>query len=73
MRKFQSEKIWGDATKYNEKPKWFPEIEKNYKSIKEQIWAEISKEEISAQLSKSMDWKSPSIDRLSNFWLKNMQ
>ena len=73
IRKFWSEKIWGDATKYTEKPKWFPEVEKNYKNIKEQDWTGISSEEVSTQLSKSMNWKSPGVDGLSNFWLKNMQ
>ena len=33
IRKFWSEKIWGDATKYNGQPKWYAEVEKNYKNI----------------------------------------
>ena len=72
IRKFWSEKIWGNAEKYTEKPSWYQEVEKNYSKVKEQSWDGISKNEINNQLMKSMNWKAPGVDYLSNFWLKNM-
>ena len=72
IRKFWSEKIWGDAEKYKGKPSWYKEVEKNYSNVKEQSWDGITENEINNQLMKSMNWKAPGVDCLSNFWLKNM-
>ena len=72
IREFWGGKIWGDSSKYKEQPSWYAEVKRNYKNVSEQEWKGISEEEICTQLSRSMNWKAPGIDCLSNFWLKNM-
>ena len=47
-------------------------MEKSYSKVKEQKWEGINENEINNQLTKSMNWKAPDVDCLSNFWLKNM-
>ena len=72
VREFWGGKIWGDADKYKGQPDWYKEIEKSYKNVKQQEWERITDNEIRSQLMRSMNWKAPGIDSLSNFWLKHM-
>ena len=72
MREFWGGKIWGDADKYKGQADWYKEIEKSYKIVKQQEWERITDNEIRSQLMRSMNWKAPGIDSLSNFWLKHM-
>ena len=55
IRKFWSEKIWGDANKYKGRPSWYEEVEKNYRNVKTQEWERITENEINNQLMKSMN------------------
>ena len=72
VRTFWAEKIWGDAEKYSGNADWLEGVRKNYKGVKEQAWTDVTEEEVSEQLCKSMNWKAPGVDGLSNFWLKSI-
>ena len=72
VRKFWEEKIWGNADKYTGQAEWLDELRKNYRNVKEQVWTGICENDVSAQLAKSMNWKAPGHDKISNFWLKSL-
>ena len=72
IREFWGNRIWGDSGKYSGQPSWFEEVKKSYKNVNEQIWTGVTDDEVKTQLSRSMNWKAPGIDCLSNFWLKSM-
>ena len=72
IREFWEERIWGDADKYGGDAEWLEELKKNYRNVKEQEWGGIQQEDISSQLAKSMNWKSPGHDGITNYWLKSL-
>ena len=75
IRKFWSEKIWGDANKYKGPKGDQAGVRRSRKTTemsKFRSGKKISENEINNQLAKSMNWKAPGIDCLSNFWLKSM-
>ena len=72
IRAFWEGKIWGDASKYTEKPAWMDEVEKTYKGIQSQKWERITENDVKKQLSGAMNWKAPGHDKIPNFWLKSL-
>ena len=71
IRNFWEEKIWGDGDKYAGDAEWLGELKKNYRHVKEQEWTGIREKDVTIQLAKSMNWKAPGHDCLTNYWLKS--
>ena len=67
IRQFWEGKIWGDATKYKDRPCWQDKVEKTCRNVKQQEWVPFNKSDISNQLSKAMNWKAPEYDCIPNF------
>ena len=48
---------------------WIGNMEEGNEKVNEQEWENISVLKLNAELTKSQRWKSPGIDKVSNFWL----
>ena len=68
MRSFW-EKIWCDSKTHNFQTPWIEKFSKEYEALKEQEWSEITLEDLKHALKKSIKWKLPGKDKISNFWL----
>ena len=44
-----------------------------YRNSPEQKWTEITKDEVTAAIKKTSNWKSPCMNNVPNFWLKNCE
>ncbi len=65
--------IWENEKSYNEEAEWINRQSKILDEvIQPQEWGEISVDEISHQIRKSANWKSPGLDGIPNFWLKQL-
>ena len=64
--------IWSEGKSYNKDAPWIENIVQENEKIKVQEWKEISLEEITNNIQKAHNWKSPGIDKVPNFWLKSL-
>ena len=71
------EKFWKsiveDDKHHNEEAGWIKEQEDKYRYSAEQEWTDITNDEITLAIRKTSYWKSPGIDNVPNFWLKNCE
>ena len=65
--------ILEDDKNHNDNVDWISKHEEMYRNSPEQEWTEISKDEVTAAIRKTRNWKSPGIDNVPNFWLKNCE
>ena len=65
--------ILEDDKNYNDNADWISQHEEMYRNSPEQEWTEITKNEVTAAVRNISNWKSSSIDNVSNFWLKNCE
>ena len=71
------EKFWKsmleDDKHHNEEAGWIKEQEDKYRYSAEQEWTDITNDEITLAIRKTSNWKSPGMDNVPNFWLKNCE
>ena len=65
--------ILEDDKNHNDNVDWISKHEEMYRNSPEQEWTEISKDEVTAAIRETRNWKSPGIDNVPNFWLKNCE
>lgn len=63
--------IWEENIKFNSKAKWINEFAE-FSSLNQQQWVTITDIDFQQALSKLQNWKAPGIDKIQNFWLKNL-
>ena len=66
------QKIWENEKHHNEIADWIKKEEAKHTLQEEQEWKDIEKDEVTNALKKASNWKSPGIDKVPNFWLKNL-
>ena len=72
LREFWGDTIFGQADLYDSNAEWIPDWRQEYRKIKEQEWSDLSLNNLSSQLSRQLNWKSPGIDLVPNYWLKTL-
>ena len=60
--------IWREKA-CNMSASWIGNMEEGNENVNEQEWENITVLKLNAELTKSQRWKSPGIDKVSNFWL----
>jgi len=65
-------KIWENGKTYNDTAEWIKHEEDRTSSQAQQEWNDIKKIEVTLVLKKASNWKSPGLDKVTNFWLKHM-
>ena len=61
-------KIWSTHKEFTENAEWLKNEEYRCNELEEQKWNEITTAELKDALRKTQKWKSPVIDKVSNFW-----
>ena len=61
--------IWSNDKGSYADAEWINKVAEKYKNIETQSWDDITIEELQIALKRSQQWKSPGIDKVSNFWL----
>ena len=69
-KKFWSD-IWDNAASHNEQAKWLKDIETDLINVKRQHEIIINLSMVRRQLKKMPNWKSPGLDGLQGYWVKN--
>ena len=64
--------ILGKEKHHNDKTHWITREEAKYAQVEIQTWNLITKEEVHNTIKKSSNWKSPGIDAIPNFWVKQL-
>ena len=72
LREFWGNKIFGQTDLYNPDADWIPEWKQNYKDVEEQVWSGINLSDMACQLGHQANWKAPGVDKIPNYWLKNL-
>lgn len=62
--------IYSDDANHNNDAQWIKQAER--RDTPRMIWTNITIEEVKEALAKSQNWKAAGIDRLPNFWLKEI-
>ena len=65
--------ILEDDRNHNGNADWISKHEEMYRNSPEQVSTEITKDEVTAAIRKTSNWKSPGVDNVPNFWLKNCE
>ena len=68
MTKFWND-IWEKEKDFNKEAEWIRREEERMNEVEEQEWEVITIEELRNALTKSHKWKSPGVDKITNFWL----
>ena len=68
MTKFWND-IWEKEQDFNKEAEWIRREEERMNEVEEQEWEVITIEELRNALTKSHKWKSPGVDKITNFWL----
>ena len=61
--------IWEEEKYFNETAEWIENVNKETENVERQKWEMITTNEIKLALTKSQKWKSPGVDKVTNFWL----
>ena len=64
-----SKQIRMEEKGFNEGSQWIKHTQEINENKQQQDWKETSKERLESALKYSHKWKSPGIDRISNFWI----
>ena len=64
--------IWSNDNQHNQNAEWIKKEEECNKDVKEQVWEEITKDELLSAIRNSHNWKAPGIDKIHNYWIKNL-
>ena len=64
--------ILGEEKHHDDKAQWITREEAKYAQVESQTWTLITKEEVHDAIRTSSNWKSPGIDGIPNFWLKQL-
>ena len=71
------ERLWKtileDDKHHNERAGWIREQEEMCRYSSKQEWTDITNDKVTRAMRKTSNWKSPSIDNVPNFWLKNFE
>ena len=74
--KEEIEQFWrgtlGEEKHHNDKAHWITREEAKYAHVESQTWNLITKEDVHNAIKKSSNWKSPGVDVIPNFWLKQL-
>ena len=65
-------KIWKNDKSHNKNGEWIKKHEVLHKDQQSQPWKAIDTEQTTYAINKSSNWKSPSIDKVTNFWLNKL-
>ena len=68
MTKFWND-IWRKEKDFNNEAEWIRREEERMNEVEEQEWEVINIEKLRSALTKSHEWKTPGVDKISNFWL----
>ena len=63
-------KLWDNPVPYKEDAEWLKEVELELENINIQKNVEITKEDVTIQLRKMLNWKAPGLNEIQGFWLK---
>ena len=66
-------KIWEDEKHHNDTAQWISDEQNRLKDQPMQEWKDIETAEVTLALKKASNWKSPGIDKVPNFWLKQLE
>ena len=64
--------ILGEEKHHDDKAQWITREEAKYAQVERQTWTLITKEEVHDAIRTSSNCKSPAIDGIPNFWLKQL-
>ena len=66
-------RIWENEESHNEVAEWIKEQEGKYKDQQRQEMTDITTDDIRMAIKNSNNWTSPGLDKIPNFWLKNIE
>ena len=69
MKEFWS-KLWNSLVPYKKDPEWLKEVELELEAFNIQDNVEIIQEDVTMQLRKMPNWKTPGLDGIQRIWLK---
>jgi hypothetical protein len=62
--------IWGNAARHNLKASWIRNEQKRVSNVTAMEHSPITTEQVSRLIAKTLNWKPPGPDGVSNFWIK---
>ncbi|XP_030758944.1 uncharacterized protein LOC115884488 [Sitophilus oryzae] len=62
--------VWAESERFNHDADWISTIEDKVLNVPRMVVNTFSKEDITAAIKKTQNWKTPGPDRIQNFWLK---
>jgi hypothetical protein len=62
--------IWGNAARHNLKASWIRNGQKRMSNVTAMKHSPITTEQVSRLIAKTLNWKAPGPDGISNFWIK---
>ena len=65
--------IWENEKYHDETAEWIRQQDEMMKNQPSQEWQDIENVEVILTLKKTSNWKSTGIDKVPNFWLKNLE
>ena len=66
-------KIWENEDGHNEGAEWIKEQEEKQKNQQRQKVRDITISDVRTAISNTNNWTSPGLDKIPNFWLKNLE
>ena len=63
--------IWEEPKYYIKKTEWVKKVGRNNGEKQQQVWEDITMEEVKYNIQKTTNWKEPGIDKVANFWIKS--
>ena len=67
------ENILEQEVKHNEDAQWIKDQEEELQQINQMEWMDLIVEELRLNMTRAANWKSPGLDRLPNFWIKQFK
>ena len=61
--------IWGEEKYFNENAEWIDRTTEKNEGVQQQGWDCFTLDELKKALTKTQKWKSPGVDKVTNFWL----
>ena len=65
--------ILEQEVKNNKNAQWIKDQEEELQQINQMEWKDLTVEELSVNMTRAANWKSPGPDRLPNFWIKQFK
>ena len=65
--------ILEQEVKHNEDAQWINDQEEELQQINQMEWKDLTVEELRVNMTRAANWKSPGLDRLPYFWIKQFR